>query len=300
MASLAFRLYKIQFRPEQRPGRSDGPRCGSLRCYSRPMLGMGIPLPIPYPSTPNLYYFGILLSAPRSFQVLNRGCAAAVACNEVRDVSAEVGAVTEALTTTLEDVLSHGVDVGVLMTTSTTQWPCVVVVDGGLKTVQDVHCVQHVEQRVQTRQKPVVLHAQIVVALACHRICDDTGTHTVSKTPSARKQKKTTKNKKYAQRAQTSADPEDPDFGLWTQGSEAWSGSPPKLYHLVLEPCPTPPKLSSKSVHKFASNPTDRQTNRQTNRRTNRQTDRTKNITSFFGGGNYYDYAECNWEKRCD
>ena len=34
--------------------------------------------------------------------------------------------------------------------------------------------------------------------------------------------------------------------------------------------------ISSKSVHEFASNPTDRQTNR--------QTDRTKNITSFFGG----------------
>ena len=68
------------------------------------------------------------------------------------------------------------------------------------------------------------------------------------------------------QRAQTSADPEDPDFGLWTPGSEAWSGSPPKLYHLVLEPCSTPPKKSSKSVHKFASNPTDRQTNRETNR----------------------------------
>ena len=33
-------------------------------------------------------------------------------------------------------------------------------------------------------------------------------------------------------------------------------------------------KISSKSVHKFASNPTDR------------QTDRTENITSFFGGGN--------------
>jgi len=46
----------------------------------------------------------------------------------------------------------------------------------------------------------------------------------------------------YAQRAQTSADPEDPDFGLWTPRSEAWFGSPPKLYHLVLEPCPTPPK----------------------------------------------------------
>jgi len=47
---------------------------------------------------------------------------------------------------------------------------------------------------------------------------------------------------RYAQRAQTSADPEDPDFGLWTPGSEAWSGSPPKFYHLVLESCPTPPK----------------------------------------------------------
>ena len=50
------------------------------------------------------------------------------------------------------------------------------------------------------------------------------------------------RNKKCTQRAQTSADPEDPDFGLWTPGSEAWSGSPPKLYYLVLEPCPTPPK----------------------------------------------------------
>jgi len=47
---------------------------------------------------------------------------------------------------------------------------------------------------------------------------------------------------RYAQTAQTSADLEDPDFGLWTPGSEAWSGSPPKLYHLVLEPCPTPPR----------------------------------------------------------
>jgi len=26
---------------------------------------------------------------------------------------------------------------------------------------------------------------------------------------------------RYAQRPQTSADPEDPDFGLWTPGSEA-------------------------------------------------------------------------------
>jgi len=44
------------------------------------------------------------------------------------------------------------------------------------------------------------------------------------------------------QRAQTSAEHgnlEHPDFGLWTDGSEAWPGSPPKLYHLVLEPCPT-------------------------------------------------------------
>jgi len=47
---------------------------------------------------------------------------------------------------------------------------------------------------------------------------------------------------RYAQRPQTSADPEDPDFGLWNPGSEAWSGSPAKLYHFVLEPCPTPPK----------------------------------------------------------
>jgi len=51
-------------------------------------------------------------------------------------------------------------------------------------------------------------------------------------------------------------------------------------------------KISSKSVHKFASNPTDRQTSRQTDKQTdkqtNRQTDRTKNITSFFGGGNKY------------
>jgi len=42
------------------------------------------------------------------------------------------------------------------------------------------------------------------------------------------------------QRAQTSAEHGMTQFGLWTPGSEAWSGSPPKLYHLVLEPCPTP------------------------------------------------------------
>ena len=41
-------------------------------------------------------------------------------------------------------------------------------------------------------------------------------------------------------------------------------------------------KISSKSVHKFASNLTDRQTDRQTDG----QTDRTENTTSFFGGGN--------------
>jgi len=29
------------------------------------------------------------------------------------------------------------------------------------------------------------------------------------------------KQESYAQRAQTSADPGDPDFGLWTPGSEA-------------------------------------------------------------------------------
>jgi len=53
-------------------------------------------------------------------------------------------------------------------------------------------------------------------------------------------------------------------------------------------------KISSKSVHKFASNLMDRQTNRQTNRQTDSQTDRTKNITSFFGGGNYYNsYSKC-------
>jgi len=33
-------------------------------------------------------------------------------------------------------------------------------------------------------------------------------------------------------------------------------------------------KISSKSVHKFPSNPTDRQTNRQTDKQTDRQTDK--------------------------
>jgi len=77
------------------------------------------------------------------------------------------------------------------------------------------------------------------------------------------------------------SNPEDPDFGLWTPGSEAWSGSPPKLYTWSLSHALPLQKNSPKSVHKFASNPTDRQTDRQTER----QTDRTKNITSFFGGG---------------
>jgi len=38
-------------------------------------------------------------------------------------------------------------------------------------------------------------------------------------------------------------------------------------------------EISSKSVHNFFSYPTDKQTDR--------QTDRSKNIISFFGGGNY-------------
>jgi len=81
---------------------------------------------------------------------------------------------------------------------------------------------------------------------------------------------------RYAQRAQTFADPEDPDFRLWTPRSEAWSGSPPKLYHLVHESCPTPPKNFVKIRSHFL----------RVIRRTDRQTDRTENTTSFFGGGN--------------
>jgi len=50
-------------------------------------------------------------------------------------------------------------------------------------------------------------------------------------------------------------------------------------------------KISSKSVHKFASNPTDRQTNR--------QTDRTKNITSFFGGGKKLFVTRCEKTSKC-
>jgi len=53
---------------------------------------------------------------------------------------------------------------------------------------------------------------------------------------------------------------------------------------LVLEPCPTPPKNFVKirsQVCEYIIRWTDRQTDR--------QTDRTKNITSFFGGGNYID-----------
>lgn len=78
--------------------------------------------------------------------------------------SAEVGAVAEALAAALEDVLTHGVDVGGLATTTTTmEWSCLVVL-GRLQVVQHVHRVQHVEQSVQTRQKPVVFHAQIFTA----------------------------------------------------------------------------------------------------------------------------------------
>ena len=77
-------------------------------------------------------------------------------------------------------------------------------------------------------------------------------------------------------REQTSADPEDPDFGLPDpkrdpdrhQNCITWSLS----HALSLQ------KISSKSIHKFVSN--------LMNRQTNRQTDRTENITSFFGGGN--------------
>jgi len=83
---------------------------------------------------------------------------------------------------------------------------------------------------------------------------------------------------RHTQRVQTSAEhrmtqlvsnPEDPDFGLWTPGSEAM---------------PYPSK-------KFRQNPFTslrviRRTDRQTDGQTDRQTDRTKNITSFFGGGN--------------
>jgi len=35
------------------------------------------------------------------------------------------------------------------------------------------------------------------------------------------RKKRMDKQEIYAQRAQTSADPDDPDFGLWTPGSEA-------------------------------------------------------------------------------
>ena len=73
-------------------------------------------------------------------------------------------------------------------------------------------------------------------------------------------------NTRTTQRAQTSADPEDLDFDFGLpdpkrdpdhhQNCITWSLS----HALPLQ------KISSKSVHKFASNPTDRQTNRQTNR----------------------------------
>ena len=88
----------------------------------------------------------------------------------------------------------------------------------------------------------------------------------------------------YAQRAQTSADPEDPDVGLWTPGSEAWSGSPPKIVSLGPWAMPYPSKKIRQNP--FTNLRVIRRTDRQTDRQTNRQIDRTKNITSFFGGGN--------------
>jgi len=54
-------------------------------------------------------------------------------------------------------------------------------------------------------------------------------------------------------------------------------------------------KISSKSVHKFASNPTDRQTDKQTDR----QTDHTENITSFFGGGKNANCLQEFVHNRC-
>jgi len=58
------------------------------------------------------------------------------------------------------------------------------------------------------------------------------------------------------------------DWHMWAK-LDALS---PKFNHLVRGPLQ---EISSKSVHNFLSYPTDR------------QTDRSKNITSFFGGGNY-------------
>ena len=84
-------------------------------------------------------------------------------------------------------------------------------------------------------------------------------------------------NTRYAQTAQTSADPEDPDFGLWTPGSEAWSiRIATKIVSLGPWVMPYPSK-------KFRQNPF---TSLRVIRRTDRQTDHTENITSFFGGGN--------------
>jgi len=75
-----------------------------------------------------------------------------------------------------------------------------------------------------------------------------------------------TKNKKCTQRAQTSTDPEDPDGGFRTLVSRIQSVIRIATKIVSLGPwaiCPIPlQKISSKSVHKFASNPTDRQTNR--------------------------------------
>ena len=87
---------------------------------------------------------------------------------------------------------------------------------------------RHLAPRLSTKRPQFPLPTQNSDVLRASRLCKRPSQHI--------------KQEIYAQRAQTSADPEDPDFGLWTPGSEACSGSPPKLYHLVLEPCPTPPK----------------------------------------------------------
>ena len=79
------------------------------------------------------------------------------------------------------------------------------------------------------------------------------------------------------------------DFGLRTPGFGRWSGSSPKFNHLVPGLCPTLQEISSKFVHNFFSYPTDR------------QTDRSKNIASFFSGGNdstVWMSVQNYWNKR--
>jgi len=49
----------------------------------------------------------------------------------------------------------------------------------------------------------------------------------------------------------------------------------------------------------FASLRVIRRTDRQTDKQTNWQTDRTKNITSFFGGGNEVSWDEVRWGEIC-